>query len=70
MLAGKEYKNVKISRAEPDGLVIVANYGIIKIPFDDLPLNLQQKYHYDPVASAEFRKRLDDAAAERTRQIA
>jgi hypothetical protein len=69
-VTGKEYKNVKISRAEPDGLVVIASYGIIKIPFADLPPDLQQKYHYDPVASAQFRKRLDDAADERTRQIA
>ena len=52
-VTGKEYKNVKISRAEPDGLVIIASYGIIKIPFEDLPLDLRQKYHYDPIASAQ-----------------
>lgn len=69
-VTGKEYKNVKISRAEPDGLVIIASYGIIKIPFEDLPADLQQKYHYDPIASAQFRKRSDDTAAERKRQIA
>ena len=69
-VTGKEYKNVKISRAEPDGLVIIASYGIIKISFEELPADLQQKYHYDPVASAQFRQRLDDAATKRARQIA
>jgi hypothetical protein len=69
-VTGKEYKNVKISRAEPDGLVIIASYGIIKIPFAELPRDLQQKYRYDPVASAQFRKGLDDAAASRAQQIA
>ena len=67
---GKEYKNVSINRIEPDGIMINASYGIFKIPFEELPADLQQKYHYDPVASAQFRQRLDDAAAKRARQIA
>src|SRR5206468_7987959 len=60
-VTGKEYKNVKISRAEPDGLVIVASYGIIKIPFTELSPELQQKYHYDAKAADTYRKQVDDA---------
>jgi len=67
---GKQYKNVSINRIEPDGIVVNASYGIIKIPFAELPPNVQQKYHYDPVASADFRQRLDKAAAARDRHIA
>jgi hypothetical protein len=69
-VAGKEYKNVKISRAEPDGLVIIASYGIIKIPFTELPPELQQKYHYDAKAADTYRKQLDDAKALREQSIA
>ena len=36
-VTGKEYKNVKISRAEPDGLVIIASYGIIKFRLKTCP---------------------------------
>jgi len=61
---GQEYKNVRISRAEPDGIVVVASYGIVKIPFSELPKEFQEKYHYDPQASANFRKQrtVEDAA--------
>ena len=38
-VTGEEYKNVKISRVEPDGLVIIASYGIIKILSQNSRLN-------------------------------
>ena len=60
-VTGKEYKNVKISRAEPDGLVIIVSYGIIKIPFEELPPNLREKYHYDAQTASNFRKQLQAA---------
>jgi hypothetical protein len=62
-VTGKEYKNIKISRAEPEGLVIIASYGIIKIPFTELSPELQQKYHYDAKAADTYRKQLDNAEA-------
>ncbi|HET9419364.1 MAG TPA: hypothetical protein VFO30_08485 [Chthoniobacterales bacterium] len=51
---GQEYKNVTVSRIEPDGLVVVASYGIIKIPFKELPNEVQEKYHYDLAAAEKF----------------
>jgi len=41
---GKEYKNVKVSRVEPDGIVITFSGGIVKIPFTELSPDIQKKY--------------------------
>lgn len=51
---GKEYKNGTVTRVEPDGIVIKFSGGIAKIPFTDLSPDLQQKYHYDPTAAANY----------------
>src|SRR5437868_5805383 len=64
---GTEYKDAKISRVEPDGIVVVTKTGIIKLFFVELAKGVQEKYHYDPKKAEEFRFRLDaakDAAAE------
>jgi hypothetical protein len=45
---GKEYKNVKVNRVEPDGIVITHSFGILKIPFTELPKDVQQRFGYDP----------------------
>jgi hypothetical protein len=58
---GKEYKNAKISRVEPDGIVITFSGGIVKIPFTKLSKELQRKYNYNPEAAKSF--------AEQTEQI-
>lgn len=44
---GEAFKNCRITRAEPDGLVVRHSKGITKIPFENLSTNLQQQYHYD-----------------------
>jgi len=51
---GKEYKNVTVSRVEPDGVVIKFSGGIVKLPFTELSKELQEKYHYDPGAAQKF----------------
>ena len=51
---GKEYKNAKVSRVEPDGIVITFSGGIVKIPFTELSEELQRKYSYDPEAAKQF----------------
>jgi hypothetical protein len=64
---GTEYKGVKVSRSEPDGLVVTTATGVIKLFFTDLPKEVQEKYHYDPKKAEAFRFRLDaarDAAAD------
>jgi hypothetical protein len=61
---GKEYKNVKVSRIEPDGIVIKFSGGIVKLPFTELPSDIQKKYSYDPTAAARY------AAQENQKQAA
>jgi hypothetical protein len=34
---GKEYKNAKVSRVEPDGIVLITKSGISKVYFAELP---------------------------------
>lgn len=50
------YKNAKITRAEPDGIVVQHAAGIVKIPFDELPAEMQERYHYNESEGAAFRK--------------
>jgi hypothetical protein len=60
---GKEYKNATVTRVEPDGILLKFSGGVVKIPFTELPKELQEKYHYNPEASQKF-------AAESADQIA
>ena len=67
---GKEYKNVKVSRVEPDGIVITFSGGIVKIPFAELSPDIQKNYGYDPGAAADFQKQAYEAGVKRAREIA
>jgi hypothetical protein len=60
---GKEYKNVKVSRVEPDGIVITFSGGIVKIPFAEMSPDIQKSYGYDPAAAADFQKQDSDVIA-------
>ena len=51
-IGGKERKNVKVSRVEPDGIVISFSGGIVKLPFTELPEDVQKEYGYDSSAAA------------------
>jgi hypothetical protein len=62
---GKEYKNVKVSRVEPDGIVVITKTGISKIYFAELPQEIQNKYGYTPGASADFQKQAYEAGLAR-----
>jgi hypothetical protein len=43
---GKEYKNVTIRRVEPDGIVLVTDWGISKVYFAELPKDVQERFAY------------------------
>src|SRR5436190_15065645 len=51
---GKEYKNVKVSRVEPDGIVLVSSSGISKVYFTELPKEVQERYQYDAAQAAAY----------------
>ena len=43
---GKEYKDVTVSRVEPDGIVLKGKSGISKVYFTELPKDVQERFHY------------------------
>src|SRR5438874_2246300 len=49
---GKEYKNVTVSRLEPDGILLRTKSGISKVYFVELPKEVQERFHYDPEKAA------------------
>jgi len=44
---GKIYKDATISYVEADGIVIKTKTGISKIYFNELPKDVQERFHYD-----------------------
>jgi hypothetical protein len=44
---GKEYKDAKVSRVEPDGIVLRTKSGISKVYFAELPKEVQERFHYN-----------------------
>jgi len=76
-IKGKEYKNAKVSRVEPDGIVLVTKSGISKVYFTELPKDVQERFNYDPdkgaaysaeqnAALEQLRKRQEEAMTKRT----
>jgi hypothetical protein len=51
---GKEYKNITISRVEPDGIVLITSSGISKVYFSELPKEVQERFHYDDAKAAAY----------------
>jgi thiol-disulfide isomerase/thioredoxin len=51
---GKEYKNVTVSRVEPDGIVVKSSSGISKVYFTELPKEVQERFQYDPTQAAAY----------------
>jgi hypothetical protein len=67
---GTEYKNAKVSRVEPDGIMVTTGNGVIKLFFTELPKEVQEKYQYNPKQAEAFRFRLDAARDLAAEQIA
>jgi thiol-disulfide isomerase/thioredoxin len=51
---GKEYKNVRVSRVEPDGIVLKSKSGIAKVYFTELPKEIQDRFHYDAANASAY----------------
>ena len=43
-IEGKEYKDVTVSRVEPDGIVLTTKTGISKVYFVELPKEVQERF--------------------------
>jgi thiol-disulfide isomerase/thioredoxin len=51
---GKEYKNVMVSRVEPDGIMLMSKSGISKVYFTELPKEVQERFHYDAAQATAY----------------
>ena len=51
---GKEYKNVTVSRVEPDCIVLMSSSGISRVYFTELPKEVQERFHYDAANAATY----------------
>src|SRR6266516_5198634 len=49
---GKEYKDAKVSRVEPDGIVLRTKSGISKLYFTELSKEVQERFNYDAQKAA------------------
>ena len=64
-IGGTIYKNITVTRVDPNGISVTHDDGLAKIPFTDLTPDLQTKYGYDPKKAAEFNAALQSAAVQR-----
>ena len=53
-LTGKEYKDVTVSRVEPDGIVLTSKVGISKVYFTELPKDVQERFGYDSQKAGDY----------------
>jgi thiol-disulfide isomerase/thioredoxin len=53
-IGGKEYKNVTVSRVEPDGIVLRSRSGISKVYFVELPKEVQERFHYNAAIASAY----------------
>lgn len=51
---GKEYKNVTVTRVEPDGIVLKSKSGISKLYFVELPNEVQRRFHYNAAIASAY----------------
>lgn len=56
------YTNAKIVRTDPAFAFIISDNGGAKISFTNLPASIQQQYHYDPQAAADYLKKKSEAS--------
>jgi thiol-disulfide isomerase/thioredoxin len=54
LVDGKEYKNVTVSRVEPDGIVLRTKSGISKLYFVELSKDVQERFHYNAANAAAY----------------
>ena len=49
---GTQYKNVTVKRVEPDGIVLVTEFGISKVYFTELSKEVQERFDYHPAPAS------------------
>jgi len=58
--SGKVLEDAVILDKKPNGITLGYKDGAAFIPYSDMPLEIQQKFGYDPVKSARYEKKIDD----------
>jgi uncharacterized phage infection (PIP) family protein YhgE len=53
---GREYKNVTVSKQEPDGITVTNKKAgmFVKLYFTELPKEVQERFHYDAEKAAAY----------------
>ncbi len=69
-LAGREYKDVKVTKVEADAITVMHSGGIARLDFAALPADVQKQFGYDPDAASAARAALNAANMERQRALA
>jgi len=54
LVSGKEYKDVTVTRVEPDGIVLRTKSGISKVYFVELPQDVQERFHYNAAIASAY----------------
>lgn len=54
LVSGKEYRNVTVTRVEPDGIVLKTKSGISKVYFVELPKDVQERFHYNAAIASTY----------------
>ena len=54
LVNGKEFKNVTVTRVEPDGIVLRTKSGISKVYFVELPKDAQERFHYNAAIASAY----------------
>src|SRR5437868_13602716 len=54
LVTRKEYKNLTVTRVEPDGIVLKTKSGISKVYFVELPNDVQQRFHYNAAIASAY----------------
>jgi thioredoxin 1 len=54
LISGKEYKNVMVTRVEPDGIVLKSKSGISKVYFIELSKEVQERFQYNDANAAAY----------------
>ena len=65
LVSGKEYKNVTVTRVEPDGIVLKTKSGISKVYFVELPKEVQKRFHYNAAIASDLFRTTNSQSARR-----
>jgi len=69
---GTEYKNVTVTKQEPDGITVTNKKAgvIVKLYFTELPKEVQERFNYDPKKAAAYLRQKAKATRKNNEQLA